>query len=148
MKIIPLTLKEANAFVGAYHRHHDEVVGHKFSMGLVDSNNKLIGTIIVGRPLARALDQQFIAEVTRLCTDGSKNACSKLYSAAARVCREMGFNKIITYILEDEPGTSLIATGWTKEADVKGRSWDTPSRRRTDKTEVQTKNKTRWGKVL
>ena len=148
MKIVPITLKVANGFVSELHRHHGSVVGNKFSIGLVDAQDRLIGVAIIGRPVARALDQQYVAEVTRLCTDGTKNACSKLYSAAARICKEMGYHKIITYILEDEPGVSLVASGWSMEAQVKGRSWDTPSRRRSDKTPVQTKNKTRWAKVL
>ena len=41
-----------------------------------------------------------VVEVTRLCTDGTKNACSFLYGAAARIAKEMGYKQIQTYILE------------------------------------------------
>jgi hypothetical protein len=128
MKIIPLTLKEANDFVARYHRHHKSVVGHRFSIGLFD-NDKIIGVAIVGRPVARKINQYNTAEVTRLCTDGTKNACSKLYSACARIAKEMGFEKIITYILDDEPGLSLKASGWDLEKECcGGKNWNVPSR--------------------
>lgn len=89
-----------------------------------------------------------IAEVTRLCTNGAKNACSFLYATCARICREMGFTKIQTYILQTEDGTTLRAAGWVQEAEVYGRSWSAGQRtgkRRTDQPEVA---KTRWAKYL
>jgi hypothetical protein len=112
MRARPTTLKEANAFVGAVHRHHDEVVGHRFSFGC-EVDGKLVGTVIVGRPVAPKTDQYEIAEVTRLCTDGTPNACSFLYSAAAKICKIMGFKRIQTFILPTESGVSLKASGWT-----------------------------------
>lgn len=36
LEICPMTLREANAYVEQYHRHHGLVVGHKFSIGLSD----------------------------------------------------------------------------------------------------------------
>jgi hypothetical protein len=111
LEIIPVSLKDANAFVAEHHRHHKPVVGHKFSIGCI-SGKKLIGIAIVGRPVSRYLDNGFTLEVNRLCTDGTENACSKLYSAAARAAKELGYIKIITYILETENGASLRASGW------------------------------------
>jgi hypothetical protein len=111
MKACPTTLKEANAFVGALHRHHDKVTGHRFSFG-VQVAGKLVGTIIIGRPVAPKTDQYKIAEVTRLCTDGTQNACSFLYGAAAKICKIMGFKRIQTFILPTESGVSLKAAGW------------------------------------
>src|SRR5579859_562950 len=113
MKIRPCELRDANAFVERLHRHHKKVQGHRFSIGLWDED-KLVGVAIVGRPVARMTDHTKVLEVTRLCTDGTKNACSALYSAAARVGKELGYERIQTFILESEPGTSLIATGWVK----------------------------------
>ena len=85
----------------------------------------------VGRPVSRVLDDGKTLEVLRLCTNGKKDVCSFLYSRAARIAKEMGYKKIITYILESEPGISLKASGWTCEADgVGGSDWDTPSRPR------------------
>ena len=120
MRVRPLTLKEANAIVARLHRHHKPVVGHRFSLGLVGSDDGMLGAVIVGRPVARMCDPYRTAEVTRLVTDGTKNACSMLYGAAARVCKAMGFEKIQTYILETEPGTTLKATGWTQVGNHSG----------------------------
>lgn len=107
---------------------------------------ELVGVIQVGNPVARMLCDGKTLEVVRCCTDGTKNACSFLYSAAARVAKDLGYSKIITYILETEDGASLRAAGWHKEADTRGHKWDTPSRRRT--TTAPTCNKQRWAKIL
>ena len=90
IELCPLTLKEANAYVEQHHRHHGPVVGHKFSIGLSDGE-KIVGVAIVGRPVARHLDDGWTLEVNRLCTDGTRNACSMLYSAAWRAARAMGY---------------------------------------------------------
>jgi hypothetical protein len=137
MRIVPLTLSQANALVEKLHRHHKKCQGHRFSLGLFDDNkpfDEIIGAVIVGRPVARACSQYDTAEVTRLVTDGTKNACSMLYGAAARVCKEMGFKKIQTYILEEEFGSSLKASGWVKvgETDAKGWNCKTRNGRRED----------------
>ena len=118
----PITLRQANAFVGEVHRHHGEARGHKFSIGVVNGDT-LVGVAICGRPVARASDNGYTAEVTRLATDGTRNACSALYSACARAAKAMGYVKIQTYILEAEPGTSLRAAGWQKEAETSGGAW-------------------------
>lgn len=75
-------LDEANAFVSNLHRHHKPVVGHLFSIGAV-LGDQLVGVAIVGRPVSRMRDDGLTAEVTRLCTDGTKNACSFLNVASA-----------------------------------------------------------------
>ncbi len=144
---MPLTLKQANDFVDKLHRHHRPVAGHRFSIGLFTNEDELCGVAIVGRPVARKCDQYFTAEVTRLCTNGHKNSCSALYSACARICKEMGFKKIQTYILESEPGVSLRASGWQEEATSPGGQW-----KHTDgkprRTDQPTEPKTRWAKYL
>lgn len=146
LRIVPLTLKQANDLITQWHRHHKPAVGHRFSLG-AESDGKLVGACIVGRPVARATEQYSIAEVTRLVTDGTKNACSLLYSAAARVAKEMGFNKIQTYILESESGVSLKASGWAYELTTSGGDWNHSWRkgRRTDQPMVP---KHKWGKTL
>lgn len=111
LEIVPMTLREANAFVEQNHRHHGPVVGHKFSIGISDGE-KIVGVAIVGRPVSRHLDDGWTLEVNRLCTDGSRNACSALYAAAWRAARAMGYKRLVTYILESETGTSLRAAGW------------------------------------
>lgn len=130
LTIKPISLKDANAYIIENHRHHDKVQGHKFSEACYDGD-RLCGVAVVGRPVARHLDDGMTLEVTRLCTDGTKNACSILYARCAKIAKAMGYTKIITYILESEHGSSLLASGWTCEAEnVGGVSWNTPSRPR------------------
>lgn len=88
MEIRPITFRQASDFINKYHRHHNATVGHKFSIGLYD-NNKLVGCAVCGRPVSRYLDDGFTCEINRLCTDGTKNACSMLYGACCRVAKEM-----------------------------------------------------------
>ena len=129
LQIRHIELREANEFVSRYHRHHKPVTGHRFSVGCF-SYEKLVGVAIVGRPIARRIDQYNTVEVLRCCTDGTKNACSMLYSACRRAARELGYKRIITYILETEPGTSLVASGWKYVYTNRGGSWNVTSRPR------------------
>ncbi len=120
--IRPCELRDANEFVAKLHRHHDPVVGHRFSLAVFDGDRKC-GVAIVGRPVARKIDHATTVEVTRCCTDGTPNACSALYGAAARIAKEMGYLRIQTYILAEEPGTSLKATGWKLDGETSGGEW-------------------------
>ena len=138
MSIERIGLDEANAFVAEHHRHHKPVIGHLFSLGAA-LEGQIVGIAIVGRPVARGRDDGVTAEITRLATDGTKNACSFLYGAAARAAFALGFKRIGTYILASEPGTSLAAAGWRQIGEVRGRSWSTPSRPRVDKHPTQAK---------
>ena len=122
LHIIPVSLKDANGFVAAHHRHHRPVTGHKFSIGC-EADGRLAGVVIVGRPVSRYLDNGLTLEVTRLCTTGEKNVCSMLYAAAARAARAMGYQKIITYTLDTEPGASIRAAGWTCAGPAGGKGW-------------------------
>lgn len=133
LRIVPLALDAANEYVRQYHRHHQPVIGHKFSIGVVDDEDTLRGAAIVGRPVSRVRDDGLTLEVTRLVTDGCGNACSALYAAAWRAAKAMGYRRIGTYILKDEPGTSLKAAGWVCLHETPGRSWSVPSRPRDDK---------------
>lgn len=132
---VPVTLSEANAFVSDHHRHHRPVVGHKFSVGAA-AGDKLVGVAIIGRPVSRVRDDGRTLEVTRLCTDGTRNACSFLYGRAARIAFSLGYARIGTYIRADEDGASLRAAGWRLIGETKGRSWDCPSRPRHDRTDI------------
>lgn len=122
LKITPISLAEANAYVCKYHRHHKAVQGHKFSIGCSE-NGQLVGVVIVGRPVSRYLDNGTTLEVTRLCTNGTKNVCSMLYAAAARAAKAMGYEKIITYTLESERGVSLKTAGWKCIGLAGGKQW-------------------------
>ena len=127
LTLTPVSLKDANAFVAQHHRHHKPVTGHKFSIGCAEAG-RLVGVAIVGRPVSRYLDDGHTLEVNRLCTDGTKNACSFLYAAAWRAARAMGYRKIVPYILDPEGGASLRAAGWVCAGLAGGKRW-TGSRR-------------------
>ncbi len=144
LQAMPTTLKDAQGFVGKFHRHHKSPVGHRWSVGCA-KRGELVGVAVVGRPVAHKTPQYSVAEVTRLCTDGTKNACSFLYALAARIACEMGFKRIQTFILDTEPGTSLQAAGWRYDGSTAGGNWNRPSRgnRRTDQP-MQAKQ--RWVK--
>jgi hypothetical protein len=146
LKIVPSSIRAANEFVRLHHRHHGVVQGAKFALAVADEGGAVVGIALVGRPIARLLDDGITLEVTRVATDGSSNACSALYGAARRVARELGYKKIITYTLASEPGTSLKAAGWTMTTTSAGGSWSRDSRPRNDKHPTEPKQ--RWEATL
>ena len=146
LAIVPCSNERAKVYVDAFHRHHGSSVQARFSIAVIDEGGVVRGVAMVGRPVARVLDDGMTLEVNRLVTDGSDNACSALYGASRRVAKAMGYAKLITYILEDEPGTSLRAAGWAFEQPIRARSWNMPGRPRIDKTAVVRRG--RWGVEL
>ena len=145
LSLVPVSLKEANAFVAEHHRHHKPTRGHKFSVGCA-AEGRLVGVAIVGRPVSRYLDDGLTLEVNRLCTTGEQNACSMLYGAAARAAKAMGYQKIITYTLDSEPGASLRAAGWTCAGPAGGERWTGQRRPAADLYPAQMK--LRYEKIL
>lgn len=139
LQIVPCNIDEACAFITQVHRHHTAPPGAKFAIAAA-LDEVVVGVALVGRPVSRRRDDGFTAEVTRLATDGTKNACSILYAAAWRAARAMGYRKIGTYILDTEPGTSLQAAGWILIGSTRGESWNVPSRPRVDKHPLQKKD--------
>ena len=146
--VVPLELAEANALVSRWHRHHQPAQGHRFSLGVIDGAGILHGAAIVGRPVARlAGSPRDVLEVVRLVTDGTHNACSILYAAAARAGLAMGYKRIQTYILGEEPGVTLVAADWTSQGEAGGGQWKhTDGRPR--RTDQPTELKERWAKSL
>nr|DAH26917.1 MAG TPA: protein of unknown function DUF4338 [Caudoviricetes sp.] len=144
MEIRPITFREASDFINRNHRHHKATVGCKFCIGLYDGE-KLIGSAVCGRPVSRYLDNGLTCEINRVCTDGTKNACSMLYGACCRVGKAMGYKKMITYILESEPGTSLKASNFKNDGVAGGKIW-TGSRKRDNG--VPKERKIRWSREL
>lgn len=152
----PVTRAEGQAFVREHHRHHGWPAGFLWLHGLHDEAGELVGVAVVGRPVARALDDGLTCEVTRCCTDTHPNAPSKLYAATERAARAKGYRRGLTYLLASEwdrfdehgrriGGASVRACGWHELWRVKGRSWDTPSRPRTDKHPTEDKVAVGWG---
>ena len=131
LQIRPITLREANAYVAQHHRHNLPTNGHKWSVACYDGE-RLCGVAISGQPVARLLDDGRTIEVRRVCTDGTRNACSILYGACARIAKEFGYRRIITYTLISEPGTSLKASGWINAGEAGDSSWNRPSRPREE----------------
>lgn len=143
LSVVPVDFAEACAFVRQHHRHHIPPVGHKAALAVADESG-VRGVAILGRPVARHLDDGWTLEITRVATDGARNACSKLYGASWRLAQAMGYRRLITYTLKSESGASLRAVGWRCiNATVReGQSWSVKSRPRVDKHPLQAK--LRW----
>jgi hypothetical protein len=147
LRLVPLTLKQANSLIASKHRHHKPVVGHRFTIG-AELAGEIVGAAVTGRPVARMTPQYSVAEVTRLVSDGTPHVCSMLYAACARAAEAMGYEEIQTFILLSEPGTSLKAAGWERDERLSGGGdWNRPSRggRRVDHPQGA---KQRWFKKL
>lgn len=128
--IVPVTFRQACAFITAHHRRHRPPQGMKFALG-VAADHGLVGVAVVGRPVARHLDDGRSAEVTRTCTDGTPNANSGLYAAAWRTTRAMGYQRLLTYTEHGETGASLRAAGFRPvTTNPAHHGWDRPGRRR------------------
>lgn len=145
MKVAPITFKGASLYINQYHRHHRATVGCKFCISVVDDDGQLHGVAVCGRPVSRHLDDGETLEINRVCTDGTRNACSMLYGACCRIAKEMGYRKVITYILESESGASLKASNFTCEGQAGGTHW-TGCRDRGQN--IPAEMKTRWVRVL
>lgn len=141
LTLVPTTLKAARLFVDRMHRHHRAPQGGLFAVACA-KDDEIVGVAIIGRPVARGLQDGWTAEVTRLCTDGTRNACSMLYGAAWRAARSLGYRRLITYTLAEEGGASLRAAGWRVVGETRAESWHRTSRPRVDKHPTQ--NKLRW----
>lgn len=156
LELVPIFQGPAFAYIKQIHRHHRPPEGSVFQLACSDGvttvrvmvkKKKILvpvdlmvnGVAVIGRPQGRRSQDGFTLEVTRLCTDGTKNACSMLYSAAWRIAREMGYKRLITYILESEPGTSLRASNWRYVGKRGGGSWSVPSRPRKDNHPLEQK---------
>jgi hypothetical protein len=131
-RLVPVSFRDAAAFVDMWHRHNKPPVGHKFSIGAAVAE-RLVGVAMVGRPVARHFDDGLTLEVTRTATDGTANVNSMLYGAAWRAAKAMGYGRLITYTQANETGVSLRAAGWRVVAQRRRRTgWDRPSRPRND----------------
>jgi 3'-phosphoadenosine 5'-phosphosulfate sulfotransferase (PAPS reductase)/FAD synthetase len=150
LRIVPLHHWQANELVQKLHRHHSPIKTAKFSIGCT-KNGVLVGCAMCGRPAARSLDDGTVLEVCRLVSDGTDNVPSLLYARCAKIARLMGFAKIQTYILDDEPGISLKGAGWVLEAvgcggTLQGLRKDRP--RGHVVTAVTLQKKQRWAKTF
>lgn len=123
MTIAPVTLKDANEFVFTYHRHHKPCTGHKFSISVRDEFGMIHGVAICGRPVSREMDDGYTLEINRVCTDGTRNACSMLYGACVRAAKAMGYRRVITYTLESEDSASVKASNFQYDGIHGAKMW-------------------------
>lgn len=141
LEIVPVSIQDAKEFVAQHHRHHKPPQGALFAVGCA-FEGKIVGVAIVGRPVARRSQDGWTAEVTRCATDGTSNACSKLYRACWRICAAMGYKRLVTFTLQTEPGASLRGAGFRCLGTTPGNSWSVRSRPRVDHHPLQVKM--RW----
>lgn len=150
LTVIPISLREANDFVSNFHRHNGRTQGGKFAIG-VTTGEEMVGVAVVGRPLARLLDDGYTAEVTRTCTNGHapKGTISFLYSACWRICQAMGYRKLVTYTLFTESGASLRGAGWkcVGQCKVNKHGWSSAGRER-EWQPIYGQQKLRWEKEV
>jgi hypothetical protein len=153
--LVPLTQRQAYAFVGEHHRHAMPPRGDVFRVGL-EIDGELVAVAIAGRPIARELDDGRTLEITRLCVAGDRpNACSRLYAACCRASAALGYRRVVTYTLASEPGSSPRAAGFVLHGEVEARTtWaNGPGRHRYDhnlfgETIRDTGPKRRWIREL
>lgn len=132
LELVPMTIKEAKMFVREIHRHNRVLVGALAVIAAAE-NGRIIGVAVVGRPKAKALQDGWTAEITRVANIPHPNATSFLFNGATRLARSLGYRRCFTYTLKEESGAAMRALGWKVLYDVRGRSWNTPSRPRIDK---------------
>ena len=151
LELCPVTFEAARAFVARHHRHCAPPVTWRFGQS-VRNGRTALGVVVVGNPVAPALNGRGLLEVNRLCIRRDVpralawNAASMLYGWAAREAERRGWSKVVTYTRADEDGTSLIAAGWVKEAVTRGRGWHSEQRRRSNTNAFI--DKVRWAKAL
>jgi hypothetical protein len=139
LRLVPVSLAQANEHVAVWHRHNKPVPGAKFCVGAADENNTLRAIAIAGRPVARHFDDGMTIEVNRVATDGTRNANSLLYGACARAAFALGYRRVITYTQAEEGGASLRAVGWKVIAERPSTpGWSRPSRPRDNATYTST----------
>jgi len=145
IEIVPVTLRAACAYVNEHHRHLRAPAGAKLALAVQDQRGHIRGVALVGRPVARRLDDGVTLEVTRVATDGCRNACSALYAAARRAARALGYRKLVTYTRASEHGTSVRAAGFIAVHASRGGTWSRAGRHRRDHDHSP---KVRWESLL
>lgn len=157
LRLVPITRAEARRFIAQHHRHAKPPAVAICQVG-VAKDEQLVGVALVARPLARKLCDGTTAEISRIATDGTPNACSMLYAACARAAKALGYQRILTYTLESEPGASLRASSFVQDDGFYGS--DNPARWETQRTPrsqahdlfgtptMPTQRKRRWWRTL
>ncbi len=128
IKLYPLSKKQGDKMIRDWHSHHKPPQGWKFGIGARVASGQDLGCVFIGRPSAPALDNGFVWEVTRLCTQGNeadKNLASLLLGAAWNASWPQGVYLLVSYTRVDEDGTCYKAAGWSPQGTTRARGWDT-----------------------
>ena len=144
MQIKPISYRTAADYINQHHRHHKAPQGQKWAVGVYDGET-LHGVATAGRPVGRRFDDGATCEITRVCTDGTRNACSMLYGTCCRIAKAMGYGRIITYTLASEDGASLKAANFKNDGEAGGTHW---TGERDKGQEIPNEMKTRWVRWL
>ncbi len=144
MRVAWISIREARRFIEQRHRHLPRIQGAIAALGLwVDG--RLRGVVTIGR--AARMDAPDVAVITRLCTDGCRNGCSRLYSKAKRLAQAFGFVGVKTFTRHDEGGASLLACGATEDGHTKPEHWSRTGRPR-DTSDTAPRRRWQWGVTL
>ena len=111
LRVVPITISEARAYVEAHHSHHHAPLGGLFACAVAEGE-RVVCVAVVSRPVARKLGGRSIAEVTRSASDGTRHAASMCLAAATRAAIALGYRRVVSYTLAGEAGTSYRAAGW------------------------------------
>ncbi len=76
LRTVPVTFAQAREFISDWHRHHRPPVGHKYSLGVADDRDVLVGVAVVGRPVARHLDDGLTLSGSPPTAHPTRAACS------------------------------------------------------------------------
>jgi len=144
LTIRPITRNAALPWIAEHHRHlRRAVTGWLFGIQLLDGNGER-GVAVCGRPAARMLQDGLTCEITRISTNGHRNACSRAYGALRKAAVALGYTRIVTYTRLDEPGTSPLAAGFKDDGPAGGGEADRPSRRRGPVEDNEPKRRWIW----
>lgn len=133
-----IPMREAIRFIAQHHRHLPRLQGGIVALGLwIDDD--LRGVAVIGR--GARMDRRDTAVITRLCTDGCRNGCSRLYAKTKRLAQALGFVGIKTFTRDDESGASMRAVAAAPDGKTKAGHWGRTSRPRDT---VDASAKKRW----
>ena len=150
LRLEPCGVTSARQYVARWHRHNEPPTGAIVCAVVVDPDGWARGVAMLGRPVSPALQAQGCLEINRVATDGTRNACSMLYGWGSREARRRGANRLVTYTLETEPGTSLLAAGWVVTGVTKPRKsgWSNRNGRRQQVAIGKTRWEPQWSALV
>lgn len=146
VRVRPVSLNAARSWIAECHRHlRRPVTGWLFGVEILSDDGERIGVACAGRPASRMLQDGETCEITRVAVvEGHRNACSFAYGALRRAAAALGYARVVTYTLADEPGSSLRAAGFVDCGPAGGGEADRPSRRRGPVEQSGMKRRWEW----